>query len=413
MTITQDSEPIPPTSAAEKTALTPQTTECTTQGATEFLPRSNHVQAEAKEEGGKVDLRQLKEQQRQQSPLPPPPPMVMASVASTESDKSETEMSIHKLSPTPLLPEPEPVTVTPAQEMNQIQALPLEEHFENTKTASLNQHCVFTFTAPTVSIRESDGSEFETSGDEDDVSIFSLDDYDTFQMKPTKKKKNGAPSSSSHRKKRAAVASLKNDDANTTERQSKKPRASVNQQYCVGTTISKKFLVPGQQKLQSFRGEVTEYYPDDQLYHIVFEDGDSEDMDEGEVAMYLLAAPKNDDDNQEDANVDFKKTAKTVVTDDDVNPKKHLTVGDVVYAALWKTKKRDQSYTMFRGTVEAMKQDRWSHSYDIAFDNGQYLESIDKSLVISEHRYLHENLKQVSALIALYQPASTFSLRLC
>jgi hypothetical protein len=404
-TISQASEFIPPpTSATEKILLQTTETICKTttqkQGAT-TVPLNLSLEGE----GEKVDLRLIKErqQQQQQPPLPPPtsPPMTMVRFASTESNKAETERSGHKLSSSPsqMLPEP----VTPAQETDQVQALTLtlKDHFEDR----------------TVSIGEQSGeSEYkcESSEDEDDGSIFSLSYDDTFPIKSkTKKRKrmNGA-SLSSHRKQRAAAAeaSLKNDNANTTNQQQQveKPRASINQQYCVGTTVSKEFRVPGQQKFQYFRGVVTEYYPDDQLYHIVFEDGDSEDMDEREVAMYLVAPPKSDDDQEEGAIVHCKKAAKVTVKNDDVNPKEHLTIGDAVYAAYWKTKKRDKSYTMFRGTVEAMKQDRWSLSYDIAFDNGQYLESIDKSLVIPEHRYLHENLKQVSAIIDLYHLARPF-----
>jgi hypothetical protein len=73
-----------------------------------------------------------------------------------------------------------------------------------------------------------------------------------------------------------------------------------------------------------------------------------------------------------------------------------LSVGDAVYAAWWNSKKRDQSYTMFRGTVKATKSDQLSLSYDVEFDDGKFLAGIDKSLVISEHRYLNENLKPVS-----------------
>ncbi|KAK1747102.1 hypothetical protein QTG54_002446, partial [Skeletonema marinoi] len=72
-----------------------------------------------------------------------------------------------------------------------------------------------------------------------------------------------------------------------------------------------------------------------------------------------------------------------------------LSVGDAVYAAWWNSKKRDQSYTMFRGTVKATKSDQLSLSYDVEFDDGKFLARIDKSLVISEHRYLHENLKPI------------------
>ena len=60
---------------------------------------------------------------------------------------------------------------------------------------------------------------------------------------------------------------------------------------------------------------------------------------------------------------------------------------------------RSSLYSMLRGSVKAAKFDETSQSYDVAFDNGKYLAGIDKSLVISEHRYLNENLKPVSTLL--------------
>lgn len=81
----------------------------------------------------------------------------------------------------------------------------------------------------------------------------------------------------------------------------------------------------------------------------------------------------------------------------------HLTVGDVVYAAHREAKKRGKSSAIFRrGTVvEVVKKDQRSLSYGIAFGNRQKLKVIDESLVVSEHRYLHDNLKKVSAIISV------------
>lgn len=78
------------------------------------------------------------------------------------------------------------------------------------------------------------------------------------------------------------------------------------------------------------------------------------------------------------------------------NDTEQLSIGDTVYAPWWNSKKRDQSYTMFRGTVKALKFDEFSQSYDVTFDDGKCLAGIDKTLVMSEHRYLNENLKPVS-----------------
>ena len=77
----------------------------------------------------------------------------------------------------------------------------------------------------------------------------------------------------------------------------KHPKSSLKypcimQKYRVGTIISKQFEVPGQQKLRYYRGEVSAYYPEHQLYCVVYEDGDSEEMEEEYVTFYLAAALK-------------------------------------------------------------------------------------------------------------------------
>ena len=43
--------------------------------------------------------------------------------------------------------------------------------------------------------------------------------------------------------------------------------------------------------MRYYRGEVSAYYPEHQLYRVVYEDGDSEEMEEEYVTMYLAAPP--------------------------------------------------------------------------------------------------------------------------
>lgn len=90
------------------------------------------------------------------------------------------------------------------------------------------------------------------------------------------------------------------------------------------------------------------------------------------------------------------------------NDTEQLSVGDTVYAAWWNTKKNVKAYTMFRGIVKAAKFDELSqrYDYDVAFDDGKYLAGIDQSVVISEHRYLNENLKPVSTIPSLVLQSS-------
>jgi len=256
--------------------------------------------------------------------------------------------------------------------------------------------------APTVSIgKVSELSSYEDSESEDDVPIFALNDT--------------AVTWSSAQKKRAAVASLKSDESTK-----KKVRAaSKKQQYPIGTIISKAFEVLGQKKIRSFRGEVKEYYSDVQEYRVVYEDGDAEDITESDVAKYLVAvaAPKskNNDGNMGAyayayAHGDRKKKKSapivTIYNADTVDlvAVERLAIGDIVYSAYSETKKRGNDTVFCRGTIEALKQTRWSLTYDVLFNNDEYVASIDKSLVIPEHRYLYENLKQVSTpLISFFK----------
>ncbi len=256
--------------------------------------------------------------------------------------------------------------------------------------------------APTVSIgkvSELSSYEYEDSESEDDVSLFSSND--------------NAVTWSSARKKRASVASLKNDESTK-----KKVRAaSKKQQYPIGTVISKAFEVPGQKKIRSFRGEVKEYYSDVQEYRVVYEDGDAEDITESDVAKYLVAvaAPKskNNDGNMGAyayAHGDRKKKNSapivTICNADTVDlvAVERLAMGDIVYSAYSETKKRGNDTVFCRGTIEALKQTRCSLTYDVLFNNDEYVASIDESLVIPEHRYLYENLKQVSTpLISFFK----------
>ena len=203
--------------------------------------------------------------------------------------------------------------------------------------------------------------------------------------------------------KRPAAAASPKDESST-----KKPRLCNEQQFNVGTVISKAFKVtePDGSKYQHFLGEVKAYSPDDKMYHVVYEDGDSEDMSENEIARHLI---NNENDNKAATtttiNVGRKRAVQKIMMNDGAIQTERLDIGDVVYSTSNKTNTKSQSHpsalVFRRGTVEAMRQDRRSLTYDIKFVNGQYVKSIDKSLVIPEHIYLHENLKQVSIPIVI------------
>eukprot|EP00986_Skeletonema_menzelii_P018968 scaffold27039_cov150-Skeletonema_menzelii.AAC.1 len=64
------------------------------------------------------------------------------------------------------------------------------------------------------------------------------------------------------------------------------------QKYAIGTKIAKEFKDPMSGKLRMYRGEIIAFYSQDnqeKLYNVVFEDGDCEDMEEGEIESHLAS----------------------------------------------------------------------------------------------------------------------------
>jgi hypothetical protein len=59
------------------------------------------------------------------------------------------------------------------------------------------------------------------------------------------------------------------------------------QRYELGTVLFKEFEDPSTGKMRMYEGSIKKYLVDEQLYSIEFEDGDSEDMTEEEVAKCL------------------------------------------------------------------------------------------------------------------------------
>jgi len=57
-----------------------------------------------------------------------------------------------------------------------------------------------------------------------------------------------------------------------------------DQRYELGTVLHKEFEDPHTGKMKMYEGRIKEYFSDEQLYHIEFEDGDTEDMTEEEVS---------------------------------------------------------------------------------------------------------------------------------
>ena len=73
-----------------------------------------------------------------------------------------------------------------------------------------------------------------------------------------------------------------------------------DQKYAKGTKISKEFKDPKSGLFRPFQGEVVAFYSQDnqdKLYNVVFEDGDNEDMEEGEIERHLA---RNEETSNED-----------------------------------------------------------------------------------------------------------------
>ncbi len=73
---------------------------------------------------------------------------------------------------------------------------------------------------------------------------------------------------------------------------------SSGQRFKLGTVISKEFQDPNTGEMKMYEGMIQEYFEDEQLYNVQFEDGDSEDLTEAEVAKCVL-----DEDSEMSASV--------------------------------------------------------------------------------------------------------------
>jgi len=66
--------------------------------------------------------------------------------------------------------------------------------------------------------------------------------------------------------------------------------SNSEQKYELGTVISKEFQDPTTGKMKMSHGKIKKYFAKEKLYHVVFEDSVSEDMDEDEVKRYSSTA---------------------------------------------------------------------------------------------------------------------------
>ena len=80
--------------------------------------------------------------------------------------------------------------------------------------------------------------------------------------------------------------------------------AVPGQRYKLGTVLHKEFEDPDTGKMKMYEGTIKEYFSDEQLYHVEFEDGDTEDMTEEEVSSCVGRSSRRKTVNYSELDVD-------------------------------------------------------------------------------------------------------------
>jgi len=107
-------------------------------------------------------------------------------------------------------------------------------------------------------------------------------------------------------------------EAEETTSSSSSSSSNNKQKYQVGRVVSKKFEDPTTGKMRMYHGKIQKYFEKEKLYHVVFEDSDSEDMDEDEVTRYSNPAIDKEDKNTKkkttfDPSRKFRRSAPTFI----------------------------------------------------------------------------------------------------
>ena len=96
-------------------------------------------------------------------------------------------------------------------------------------------------------------------------------------------------------------------------------RSNGNEQkYELGRVVSKEFEDPTTGKMRMYHGKIQKYFVKEKLYHVVFEDSDSEDMDEEEVSRYSKAMTTTEETTTKkkssfDPSRKFRRSAPTFI----------------------------------------------------------------------------------------------------
>lgn len=120
---------------------------------------------------------------------------------------------------------------------------------------------------------------------------------------------NPAPSSSS------SSSTTSTTTATTTTTTTTSKEKSDGQMYELGRVVSKEFDDPETGKKRMYHGTIKKYFAKEKLYNIVFEDGDSEDMNEEEVARYASTVILKKETTKEkfDPSRKFRRSAPTFI----------------------------------------------------------------------------------------------------
>ena len=132
--------------------------------------------------------------------------------------------------------------------------------------------------------------------------------------------RSNTPNNGSTKKTKNVRNEKASDDSYAGDDSSVESVEPSRQKYRIGMHLSKVF------DGQSYSGKITRYHPKEGLYSILYEDGDTEDLEEGEIAE-LLERGQNLDDAKESKNNksnDSRKSNDSDSDDSDDDPFSHL-----------------------------------------------------------------------------------------
>lgn len=121
-----------------------------------------------------------------------------------------------------------------------------------------------------------------------------------------KRRKSGAAKASAKKKQKDDEKKEKATASKKSPTKSKSPAKSPK--YPIGTSISKIFQDPADGIEKPFQGKVTKFNSKDGMYYVSYEDGDGEEMSEGEVGEYLASTAAKKSNGKKENGTAAKKS---------------------------------------------------------------------------------------------------------